>query len=243
MSAGRLELADVTGGYGAARILHGISLTAEPAAMTALVGGNGAGKTTILRMIAGLLPVESGDIRFDGVAIGAWRSSQRVDGGIVLVPEGRLVFAQMSVHDNLRLGAYAPHARPAARATMERVFALFPRLAERRGQLAGTLSGGEQQMLAIGRGLMALPRLMLLDEPTLGLAPLMAAFVFETVARLRGEGLTIVMAEQDIGRTLALADHAYVIENGRIAASGAGPALASAPRVREAYLGLGADPD
>jgi branched-chain amino acid transport system ATP-binding protein len=236
-----LQLDNVAGGYGAAKILHGISLGVQPASVTALVGGNGAGKSTTMRIIAGLLAAEAGDIRFDGVSIRAWRSSQRVEAGIVLVPEGRLVFAQMSVHDNLRLGAYAPHARRRTRESMERVFALFPRLAERRDQLAGTLSGGEQQMLAIGRGLMAVPRLMLLDEPTLGLAPIMADFVFETVAKLRSEGLTIVIAEQDVGRTLQLADQAYVVENGRIALSGTGAALAADARVRDAYLGLGGE--
>jgi branched-chain amino acid transport system ATP-binding protein len=238
MTAGRLELEDVAGGYGAARILHGISLGVQAASVTALVGGNGAGKTTTMRIIAGLLAAEAGEIRFDGVSIREWRSSRRVEAGIVLVPEGRLVFAQMSVRENLRLGAYAPHARQRARESMDRVFTLFPRLAERRDQLAGTLSGGEQQMLAIGRGLMAMPRLMLLDEPTLGLAPMMADFVFETVTRLRNEGLTIVIAEQDVGRTLQLADQAYVVENGRVALSGTGAALAADARVREAYLGI-----
>jgi branched-chain amino acid transport system ATP-binding protein len=238
MTAGGLELENVVGGYGAAKILHGISLDVQAASVTALVGGNGAGKTTTMRIIAGLLTAESGDIRFEGVSIRSWRSSRRVEAGIVLVPEGRLVFAQMSVRDNLRLGAYAPHARQRARERMDRVFSLFPRLAERRDQLAGTLSGGEQQMLAIGRGLMATPRLMLLDEPTLGLAPIMADFVFETVAKLRNEGLTIIIAEQDIGRTLAIADKAYVVENGRISVSGSGAELATDTRVREAYLGI-----
>jgi branched-chain amino acid transport system ATP-binding protein len=237
MTAGRVEIVKVSGGYGAAKIVHEISFVAEPASVTVLIGGNGAGKTTIMRIIAGLLPSEAGDIRVDDESFRDMKSSERVEHGLVLVPEGRLVFPQMSVRENLRLGAYARHARAASRATMDRVFALFPRLAERRQQLAGTLSGGEQQMLAIGRGLMALPRIMLLDEPTLGLAPLAARHVFDAVARLKSEGLTILMAEQDVARSLAMADRAYVVEHGRIVLSGDGASLANDPRVREAYIG------
>ena len=236
MTAGRVEIANVSGGYGAAKIVHDVSFTAEPASVTVLIGGNGAGKTTIMRLIAGLLSADAGDIRLDGESVGAMKSSERVERGLVLVPEGRLVFPQMSVQENLWLGAYAPRARASSRATMERVFAMFPRLAERRQQLAGTLSGGEQQMLAIGRGLMALPRIMLLDEPTLGLAPLAATLVFETVSRLKSDGLTILMAEQDVARSLAMADRAYVVEHGRIVLSG-DASLADDPRVREAYIG------
>ena len=237
MTSGRVEIANVSGGYGAAKIVHDVSFVAEPAAVTVLIGGNGAGKTTIMRIIAGLLSSDVGDIRLDGESVRGMKSSERVERGLVLVPEGRLVFPQMSVLDNLRLGAYAPRARAASRATMDRVFAMFPRLAERRQQLAGTLSGGEQQMLAIGRGLMALPRIMLMDEPTLGLAPLAAGLVFETVSRLKSEGLTILMAEQDVARSLAMADRAYVMEHGRIVLSGDGASLANNPRVREAYIG------
>ena len=237
MTQGRLEIDTICGGYGAAKIVHDVSFVAEPGSITVLIGGNGAGKTTIMRIVAGLLAPEDGDIRIDGQSVRAMRSSERVERGLVLVPEGRLVFPQMSVHENLRLGAYAPHARASARATIERVFAMFPRLAERRQQIAGTLSGGEQQMLAIGRGLMALPRIMLLDEPSLGLAPLAAGHVFETVARLKGEGLTILMAEQDVARALAMADQAYVVEHGRIVLNGSGGTLADDPRVREAYIG------
>jgi branched-chain amino acid transport system ATP-binding protein len=154
------------------------------------------------------------------------------------VPEGRLIFPHMSVAENLRIGAVNPRARPDAAAAMDEVYALFPRLAERRQQLGGTLSGGEQQLLALGRGLMARPKLLLLDEPTLGLAPIMAKLIFDTILRLRDAGLTIVLAEQDVGQTLALADRAYVIENGRIAFDGAGPALLQDTRVKAAYLGL-----
>jgi branched-chain amino acid transport system ATP-binding protein len=237
MTQGRLEVDKLCGGYGAAKIVHDVSFVAEPASITLLIGGNGAGKTTIMRIVAGLLPSEDGDIKIDGQSIRDMRSSDRVERGLVLVPEGRLVFPQMSVQDNLRLGAYAPHARASARATIDQVFTMFPRLAERRQQVAGTLSGGEQQMLAIGRGLMALPRIMLLDEPSLGLAPLAANQVFETVARLKAEGLTILMAEQDVARSLAMADRAYVVEHGRIVLGGSGASLANDPRVREAYIG------
>ena len=237
MTPGAVELADIAGGYGAVKVVHGVSANIASGSITALIGGNGAGKTTIMRMIAGLVPLDSGDIRLDGVSIGRTRSSQRVAHGLVLVPEGRLVFPAMSVHENLRLGAYAPHARAAFRTSLERVFSLFPRLAERRQQLAGTLSGGEQQMLAIGRGLMALPRVMLLDEPTLGLAPIAADLVFETIQHLSAEHLTILIAEQDVGRTLSIASHAHVVENGRIVLDGPGPELANDPRIRESYLG------
>jgi branched-chain amino acid transport system ATP-binding protein len=236
MTAGRVEIVNVSGGYGAAKIVHDISFAAEPASVTVLIGGNGAGKTTIMRLIAGLLASDAGDIRLDGESIRGMKSSERVERGLVLVPEGRLVFPQMSVLENLRLGAYAPRARAESRTTMDRVLAMFPRLAERRQQLAGTLSGGEQQMLAIGRGLMALPRIMLLDEPTLGLAPLAATLVFETVNRLKSDGLTILMAEQDVARSLAMADRAYVVEHGRIVLGG-DASLADDPRVREAYIG------
>ncbi|HEX2115621.1 MAG TPA: ABC transporter ATP-binding protein [Alphaproteobacteria bacterium] len=237
MTACRLEIISVSGGYGAAKIVHDVSFVAEPSSISVLIGGNGAGKTTIMRIVTGLLPPEAGDIRLDGESIRGMRSSERVERGLVLVPEGRLVFPQMSVQENLRLGAYARRARAASRVTMDRVFAMFPRLAERRRQLAGTLSGGEQQMLAIGRGLMALPRVMLLDEPTLGLAPLAASHVFDTVTHLKSEGLTILMAEQDVARSLAMADRAYVVEHGRIVLSGDGASLANDPRVREAYIG------
>jgi branched-chain amino acid transport system ATP-binding protein len=236
MTAGRVEIVNVSGGYGAAKIVDDVSFTAEPASVTVLIGGNGAGKTTIMRLIAGLLSSDAGDICIDGESVSGMKSSERVERGLVLVPEGRLVFPQMSVQENLRLGAYAPRARAASRVTMDRVFAMFPRLAERRQQLAGTLSGGEQQMLAIGRGLMALPRIMLLDEPTLGLAPLAATHVFETVSRLKSDGLTILMAEQDVARSLAMADRAHVVEHGRIVLSG-DASLAADPRVREAYIG------
>jgi branched-chain amino acid transport system ATP-binding protein len=232
-----LELRELTGGYGDMRILHGISLSIERGKATALVGANGAGKTTLMRTIAGLLPASGGMIRFNQRDIGATSAAARVQSGIALVPEGRLVFPTFSVEENLRLGAIAPRARPGWRARKEEMFGIFPRLAERSRQSAGSLSGGEQQMLAIARGLMARPDMLLLDEPTLGLAPVMVHAIFNTLERLREAGLTLLIAEQDVRRTLEFADVACVIENGRIGAHGSAAALRDDPLVREAFLG------
>ena len=233
-----LEVDDLVAGYGAAEVLHGVSLGAAEGRVTALLGANGAGKTTLMRAVAGLVAAARGRILFAGEAIEGWPSDRRVEAGIVLVPEGRLIFPEMTVEENLRVGAFARHARGQAVAGLERAYALFPRLRERRRQLGATLSGGEQQMLAIGRGLMARPKLLLLDEPTLGLAPIAARGIFATVAALREEGLTILIAEQDVRSTLAVADRGTVLENGRAAAEGEGAALLADPRIRAAYLGL-----
>jgi branched-chain amino acid transport system ATP-binding protein len=233
-----LEAEGIVAGYGEIEIVHGLGFAAAEGEVTALVGANGAGKTTLMRALAGILPLGAGALRFAGRDIGRVRAHARVEAGIVLVPEGRLIFPHMSVAENLRIGAINPRARREAAKTSDEVYALFPRLAERRHQLGGTLSGGEQQMLALGRGLMARPKLLLLDEPTLGLAPIMAKLIFETILRLSESGLTIVLAEQDVGQTLTIADRAYVVENGRIALSGEGAALLHDPRVKSAYLGL-----
>ena len=233
-----LEAEGIVAGYGDIEIVHGLGFAAAEGEVTALVGANGAGKTTLMRALAGVLPLYAGALRFAGRDIGGTRAHVRVEAGIVLVPEGRLIFPYMSVAENLRIGAINPRARRETARTAEEVYALFPRLAERRHQLGGTLSGGEQQMLALGRGLMAKPKLLLLDEPTLGLAPIMAKLIFTTIERLSESGLTIVIAEQDVGQTLAIADRAYVIENGRMALSGPGAALLDDPRVKAAYLGL-----
>jgi branched-chain amino acid transport system ATP-binding protein len=238
VSAALLELGGVVGGYGAVTAVHGIDLAAEAGRVTALIGSNGAGKSTTLRIVSGLLPARQGAIRFDDSDVTRLSTDQRVDRGIVMVPEGRLIFPQMSVEENLRIGAFAPRGRARSARTLDAVYGLFPRLAERRRQAGGTLSGGEQQMLALGRGLMALPRLLLLDEPTLGLAPQVAAMIFDAIGRLLGDGLTILIAEQDVARTLALAHVAYVIENGRIVKSGAGNELLGDAAVKTAYLGL-----
>jgi len=235
-----LEVESVVGGYGAVEILHGVSIRAHTGQVTTLVGANGAGKTTLMRTLAGVLPARSGVVRFEGRDVTKADTAVRVALGLALVPEGRLVFPTLTVEENLRLGAITPRARSGARARMERMWTLFPRLAERRTQAAGSLSGGEQQMLAIARGLMSEPRMLLLDEPTLGLAPAMAALVFETIRKLRSGGMTILLAEQDLHRALAVADAAYVIENGRVVLDGTGAALLADPRVREAYLGIAA---
>jgi branched-chain amino acid transport system ATP-binding protein len=225
-------------GYGNVLVVHGVALGAAEGEITALVGANGAGKTTLMRALAGVLPLRAGALGFAGRAIERLRAHGRVEAGLVLVPEGRLIFPHMTVEENLRIGAINRRARPALAAALDEVYALFPRLLERRRQLGGTLSGGEQQMLALGRGLMAKPRLLLLDEPTLGLAPIVTRLIFETLARLRAAGLTILLAEQDVAQTLAIADRAYVLENGRIALEGTGTALLDDPRVKAAYLGL-----
>jgi len=228
----------VVAGYGDIMTVHGVALGAGEGRITALIGANGAGKTTLMRAIAGVLPLRAGSLSFADRAIGRLRAHARVEAGVVLVPEGRLIFPSMTVEENLRIGAIAQRARPALAATLVEVYALFPRLAERRRQLGGTLSGGEQQMLALGRGLMAKPRLLLLDEPTLGLAPIVTRLIFETLVRLRQAGLTILLAEQDVGQTLEVADHAYVLENGRIVLEGSGAELLRDPRIKAAYLGL-----
>ena len=233
-----LEVRDVVAGYGASEILHGISLSAPAGQVTALLGANGAGKTTLMKVLAGLLPVHGGALSLDGQALASEPSHRRVGQGMVLVPEGRMVFPSLSVRENLRLGGITPRVRARWKTNLERVYGIFPKLRQREAQAASTLSGGEQQMLAIGRGLMSEPRLMLLDEPTLGLAPLVCVQIFDLIARLRQEGLTIVLAEQDVRRTLNVADQAYVIENGRVAAHGPSEQLANDPRIRAAYLGL-----
>jgi branched-chain amino acid transport system ATP-binding protein len=233
-----LEVTDLVAGYGHVRVLNGVSLVAHPGEVTALLGANGAGKTTLMRSIAGVLPSTSGSIRAGGAEIAELPANMRVDRGIALVPEGRLVFPSFTVDENLRLGAVAPRARSRKASRLEEMYALFPRLRERARQAAGTLSGGEQQMLAIGRALMSFPEILLLDEPTLGLAPRMCDAIFATIADLTSKGLTVLLAEQNVPRALGLARSAYVVEHGRIALAGEAHALADDPRVRNAYMGL-----
>ncbi len=233
-----LEVDDLVGGYGETRILHGLSIAVQAGGATALLGANGAGKTTLMKTLCGLLPAVSGRIRWRGDDITRASCAERVRAGLVLVPEGRMVFPGLSVRDNLRLGGVNDRARPNARHGLERVYHLFPILRDRDRQLAATLSGGEQQMLAIGRGLMAEPTLMLLDEPTLGLAPLVALHMFELVQTLAAESITVLLAEQDVRRTLDIAGYGYVIENGRVARHADAATLADDPQIRQAYLGL-----
>jgi branched-chain amino acid transport system ATP-binding protein len=233
-----LEVDELVGGYGATQVLHGLSIGVEAGSVTALLGANGAGKTTLMKTLAGLLPVRSGRLRFLGEDITRVPCNRRVLAGLVLVPEGRMVFPSLTVRENLRLGAVNPRARKNWQRSLDHVYDVFPRLLERESQTAFTLSGGEQQMLAIGRGLMAQPHLILLDEPTLGLSPLMAQELFDLVVRLGTDGMTLLLAEQDIHRTLQVAQQAYVVENGRIAAQGPSEAIAGDTRIRQAYLGL-----
>jgi branched-chain amino acid transport system ATP-binding protein len=228
-----LDVKGLRAGYGRIRALHGIDLSVERGELVALVGANGAGKSTLLRALSGVQPSE-GDIRFEGSPIGSLPAERRVALGMVQCPEGRQVFGPLSVEDNLRLGAY----RRGSMSSLERVYALFPALAERRRQAAGTLSGGQQQMLAIGRALMASPRLLLLDEPAMGLAPRLVAEIFACIRRLRAEDTAILLVEQNAAAALAIADRGYVLETGRVVLEGSGRELLADPAVRSAYLGL-----
>ena len=223
--------------YGKNRVLKDVSLAVAAAEIVALVGANAAGKTTTLRTALGLKAPSSGRIRFDGADITRSATPERVRQRLVLVPEGRQVFVKFTVAENLLMGGYRRRDRNDMRAEFERVYALFPRLAERRRQLAGSLSGGEQQMLAIARGLMAQPRCLLLDEPTLGLAPILVEEIAQTVRRLAAEGVTILLAEQNATMALACAHRAYVLESGRISLEGPARELEASETVRRLYLG------
>ena len=232
-----LRLDGVEAGYGDLIAISGVSLEVREGEAVALIGSNGAGKTTTLRAISGLLPVRAGRIEFEGARLDGLGSAQIVSRGIAHVPEGRQLFPTMTVRDNLELGG-RPMDRPRRHDALELVFTLFPRLRERERQLAGTLSGGEQQMCAIGRGLMARPRLLLLDEPSLGLAPVLVKLIFETLQRVNDAGTTIMLVEQNVPRALQLSHRGYVLENGRLALEGTRASLLASPHVKQAYLGL-----
>ena len=236
-----LELADVEVRYGAIRALQGISLRVDEGELVALIGSNGAGKSTTLRTISGLLRPSHGTITFDGADIASASSDSIVARGISHCPEGRRVFGGLTVAENLRLGAVSRPRSDAARIAedLAMVLELFPLLKERLEQAGGTLSGGEQQMLAIGRALMSRPRLLLLDEPSLGLAPLMVERIFATIGELKGQGRTILLVEQNVHRALEVADRAYVVETGRITLEGAADVLRHDPKVEQSYLGVG----
>jgi branched-chain amino acid transport system ATP-binding protein len=221
-------------GYGGIRVLDGVDLDVAAGALTAIVGANGSGKTTLLKALAGLLP-HTGDVRLDGAPLPATPAAV-VGRGVSLVAEGRQLFAQMTVQENLELGAWSRPRAERAR-LLDEVIAIFPRLTERRGQLAGSLSGGEQQMLAIARALMSRPRLLMLDEPSLGLAPRLVDELLLTVARLHAEGVTVLLVEQNVAKALAIAGDAYVLERGRVALHGPARALLDSDQVRAAYLG------
>ena len=232
-----LEISGLVSGYGRIDILHGVDLRVGKGELVALVGVNGAGKTTLMKTIAGLISPTAGRIAFEGAEIAGEGAERAVGAGIALVPEGRMVFPRMTVWENLMLGGVHPRARPYREATLTKVFDLFPRLAERRDQKAATMSGGEQQMLVIGRGLMAQPKLLVLDEPSLGLSPLLVQETYGALRRLSADGLTILLAEQNVKLSLAVSSRGYVIENGRIVLSGASSDLARDPATRKAYLG------
>jgi branched-chain amino acid transport system ATP-binding protein len=232
-----LRVDGIVAGYGDLTAVAGVSLEVRRGEAVALIGSNGAGKTTTLRAISGLLPVRAGRIEFEGARLDRLGSAQIVARGIAHVPEGRQLFPTMTVRENLELGDRVADRRGRAE-TLEHVFSLFPRLRERERQLAGTLSGGEQQMCAIGRGLMARPRLLLLDEPSLGLAPVVVKLIFDTLQRVNGAGTTILLVEQNVPRALQLSHRGYVLENGRIALEGTRESLLASPHVKQAYLGL-----
>ncbi len=233
-----LELDGVAAGYGDVLAVRAASLTVEEGECVALLGANGAGKTTTLRAVSGLLPIRAGRVVFRGRSLTGLAARDVVALGLAHVPEGRQVFTSLSVRENLEMGAQTAAARNQRSKTLEQVFTLFPRLHEREGQLAGTLSGGEQQMLAIGRGLMARPRLLLLDEPSLGLSPVAVRHIFEIVATVNRQGTTILLVEQNVRRALALCARGYVIENGEVTLSGSRDELLGSAHVRQAYLGM-----
>jgi branched-chain amino acid transport system ATP-binding protein len=232
-----LELRNVEAGYGAIQILHGVSLHVNPGEVVAVIGPNGAGKSTTFKAVMGLVTRLGGEIAFDGRTLLDQRPDRIVALGLAYVPQGRIVFSQMTVRENLEMGAYLERDRAKLAAAMDYVFTLFPRLGERRRQLAGTMSGGEQQMLAMGRGLMMRPRMMMLDEPSLGLSPRLVDEVFEKIVEMARGGLTVMLVEQNAARALEIADRGYVLELGRNRFEGTGRELLENREVRRMYLG------
>jgi len=234
-----LEVTDLHAGYGAAEVLRGIGLAAPQGSVITVIGPNGAGKSTLLGALMGVLPITRGQVRFAGEDVARLTLEERVMAGLALVPEKRELFGTMSVEDNLLLGGWRPMRQLVRswRSGLERVYTLFPRLKERRSQAAGTLSGGERQMLAVGRALMGQPKLLMLDEPSLGLAPLIVRDIFSTIRELRASGVTILLVEQNARAALEVADHGYVLETGDLVLEGPARQLAEDPRVIETYLG------
>ncbi len=232
-----LEVIDLHTYYGSIHALRGISLTVDEGEIVTLIGANGAGKTTTLNTISGLLRPRSGSVTFDGRDLTTVPSHDVVSLGVVQVPEGRRVFARLTIEENLRMGAYSVNDKAAVAAGIERAYTMFPRLKERAGQVAGTLSGGEQQMLAMGRALMATPRILLLDEPSMGLAPNLVELIFETVVDIHRAGTAIMLVEQNASQALAIADRGYVLQTGRIILADSAAALAANEDVRRSYLG------
>jgi branched-chain amino acid transport system ATP-binding protein len=233
-----LSLAAVSAGYGSFRALFDVSLEVPQGEAVGVIGPNGAGKTTLMRVISGLVPLTGGAMTFEGRSVGGLPAHRMVEQGIAHVPENRRLFARLTVEDNLRIGAFIPQARARFAVELERVYQLFPRLKDRREQLAGTLSGGEQQMCAIGRALMSRPKLLLMDEPSAGLAPLVVQQVFELVQRIRAEGLTVLIVEQNVPQVLDVVDRAYLLEVGSIRLKGTSAELKDNDFIRRSYMGL-----
>jgi branched-chain amino acid transport system ATP-binding protein len=236
MSA-RLDIENVTTAYDKADVLDGVSLTVEPGRITCLLGSNGSGKTTLIRSILGLTPPRAGRIAFDGADITGLPTHKVIAAGIACIPEGRKVFPKLTVEENLRLGAYQEKSDAVTRERTEEIYRLFPRLAERRAQLAGTMSGGEQAMVSIGRGLMRAPRLLLIDEPSLGLSPLLVRENFNLIRQINERGITVFLVEQNVHQTLAISHYGFVLSKGRVVAAGTPAELAERAEVREAYFG------
>ncbi len=233
-----LEMRDVTSGYGEVQILWGVTLALQKGQMVSLVGANGAGKTTLLRTIMGLNRPWSGQILFEGEDVSRLSPHAKAARGLVLVPEGRQLFTHMTVQENLEMGASPKRARADIQRNLELVFEMFPRLKDRRNQKAGTMSGGEQQMLAVARGIMASPKVLMIDELSLGLAPVLVLQLFESLKKLRDTGITVLLVEQNVKMALAVTDYAYVLAEGRIEIEGPSKAVANNPDVQKAYLGL-----
>jgi branched-chain amino acid transport system ATP-binding protein len=233
-----LELSNVDAAYGGFQALFGISMSVQAGEAVAVIGSNGAGKTTLLRVISGLLPATGGAMTMESTSLRDTAPHKIIETGIAHVPEGRRLFPRLSVENNLKIGAYIPAARAKFDERLALVYELFPRLKERRAQLAGTLSGGEQQMCAIGRALMSGPKLVLLDEPSMGLAPVIVAQLFDLVRRIRQEGYTVLIVEQNVRQVLKIADRAYLLEVGRIKASGPSGDLLASDEIRKAYMGI-----
>ncbi len=233
-----LRVEQLSFAYGDLRVLWDVDLEVREGEVVSVLGGNGAGKSTLLRNVSRLLRPAAGKLEFQGADLRRMRPHQVVGLGIVHVPEGRRIFPELTVIENLRMGSFLPAARRDRARNLERAFALFPRLAERRAQLGGTLSGGEQQMLAIARGLMANPRLLLLDEPSLGLSPLLTRHIFEVIGTIHRQGTTVLLVEQNVYQSLRVSSRAYVLETGRVALTGTGPELLANAHVKKAYLGM-----
>ena len=234
---GRLEIENIYTAYDKADVLDGVSLKIEPGSITCLLGSNGSGKTTLIRSILGLTPPRAGRIMFEGVDITKLPTHKVIGAGVACIPEGRKVFPKLNVEENLRLGAYQESSEDVTRSRMQEIFKLFPRLLERRDQLAGTMSGGEQAMVSIGRGLMSAPKLLLIDEPSLGLAPLIVKENFNIIRQINERGITVFLVEQNVHQTLAISHYGYVLSKGRVVASGTPKELAGRDEVREAYFG------